>query len=74
MSFMNYVVLMGGLTRDPELRHTGGGQAICKFSLVVADVYRYKARIHAPWMWIPGAGRARRRQNNLPGYVAYRNV
>lgn len=33
---MNLVVLMGNLTRDPELSETTGGKAICKFSLAVS--------------------------------------
>ncbi len=34
MSF-NRVILMGNLTRDPELRHTPGGMAVCSFDLAV---------------------------------------
>ena len=26
---INRVVLVGNLTKDPELRHTGGGTAVC---------------------------------------------
>ena len=32
---MNQVVLMGRLTRDPELRHTGTGTAVASFTLAV---------------------------------------
>ncbi len=35
MASFNKVILMGNLTRDPELRHTQGGMAICKFGLAV---------------------------------------
>ncbi len=42
MSSMNHVILLGGLTRDPELRHTGAGGAICKFSLAVTEEYKDK--------------------------------
>jgi len=31
----NRVILMGNLTRDPELRYTGGGTAVCSLSLAV---------------------------------------
>jgi single-strand DNA-binding protein len=35
MANINRVVLVGNLTRDPELRHTGGGTAVCTLRLAV---------------------------------------
>ena len=32
---LNHIVLMGRLTRDPELRRTGSGVAVASFSLAV---------------------------------------
>lgn len=32
---INRVVLTGNLTKDPELRHTGGGTAVCSLRLAV---------------------------------------
>lgn len=32
---INRVVLVGNLTRDPELKHTAGGTALCKLRLAV---------------------------------------
>lgn len=32
---LNHVVLMGRMTRDPELRHTNSGKAVVSFSLAV---------------------------------------
>ena len=32
---LNRIVLVGRLTRDPELRHTGNGTAVVSFSLAV---------------------------------------
>jgi len=32
---INQVILMGNLTRDPELRATPSGQSVCSFSLAV---------------------------------------
>jgi single-strand DNA-binding protein len=32
---VNVVVITGNLTRDPELRHTGGGTAICELRVAV---------------------------------------
>lgn len=32
---LNVAVLIGRLTRDPELRHTGSGQAVASFTLAV---------------------------------------
>jgi len=39
---MNQVVLMGRLTRDPELRHTPNGIAVASFSLAVDRGYTPK--------------------------------
>ena len=33
---LNHIVIMGRLTRDPELRRTGSGVAVASFSLAVA--------------------------------------
>jgi single-strand DNA-binding protein len=35
MANINRVVLVGNLTKDPELRHTGGGTAVCSLRLAV---------------------------------------
>ena len=35
MSAINSVVLVGRLTRDPELRHTPGGEPVCNFTLAI---------------------------------------
>jgi single-strand DNA-binding protein len=32
---VNVVVISGNLTRDPELRHTGGGTPVCKMRVAV---------------------------------------
>lgn len=32
---MNYVGLMGRLTRDPELKQTSSGKSYCRFSIAV---------------------------------------
>ena len=32
---LNHIVLMGRLTRNPELRHTGSGVAVASFTLAV---------------------------------------
>ena len=36
----NQVVLMGNLTRDPELRTTPNGQSVCSFSLALNRTWR----------------------------------
>lgn len=36
----NQVILMGNLTRDPELRQTPSGQSVCNFSLALNRSYR----------------------------------
>ncbi len=35
MQNINVVVITGNLTRDPELRHTGGGTAVCELRVAV---------------------------------------
>ncbi len=40
MSSFNKVILMGNLTRDPELRVTSGGLSICKLSMATNRVYQ----------------------------------
>ncbi|MBH54458.1 MAG: single-stranded DNA-binding protein [Opitutaceae bacterium] len=40
MASFNKVILMGNLTRDPELRVTANGLSICKLSLATNRVYQ----------------------------------
>jgi len=40
MSSFNKVILMGNLTRDPELKYTPKGTAVAKFGLAVNRVWR----------------------------------
>ncbi len=39
MASLNRVFLMGNLTRDPELRYTPSGTAVCEFGLAVNRTY-----------------------------------
>ncbi|MGE0144634.1 MAG: single-stranded DNA-binding protein [Planctomycetota bacterium] len=39
MANFNKVILLGNLTRDPELRYSQGGQAIAKFGLAINRTY-----------------------------------
>ncbi len=39
MASFNKVLLMGNLTRDPELRYTPGGQAVCDLGIAVNRRY-----------------------------------
>src|SRR6188474_3444976 len=43
MASFNKVILMGNVTRDPELRYTPKGMAIAKFGLAVNRVWRNEA-------------------------------
>lgn len=43
MSSFNKVILIGNLTRDPELRHVQSGQAICALGLAVSKKYKTQA-------------------------------
>ena len=39
---MNKIVIIGRLTRDPELKSTNAGTSVCNFSVAVARTYRDK--------------------------------
>ena len=39
MASYNHVAMMGNLTKDPELRYTSGGAAVCNFGLAINRVY-----------------------------------
>lgn len=39
MPSFNLVVLMGNLTKDPDLKYTSGGAAVCSFGLAVNRAY-----------------------------------
>jgi single-strand DNA-binding protein len=43
MASFNKVILLGNLTRDPELRHTPSGMAVCSFDLAVNRAYTTRA-------------------------------
>jgi single-strand DNA-binding protein len=40
---VNKVILVGRLGRDPETRYTGGGQAVCNFSLATDESFKSKS-------------------------------
>ncbi len=42
MGSVNRVLLLGNLTRDPELRYTPQGAAVCEFALALNRVYTNK--------------------------------
>ena len=46
MANLNKVMLIGNLTRDPELRVTPKGTAICTFSLAVNRKFRDESGAH----------------------------
>ena len=40
MASLNKVILMGNMTRDPELRQTASGVSVCSFSIAVNRPYK----------------------------------
>lgn len=42
MASFNRVILLGNLTRDPELRYTPQGTAVCEFGLALNESYTNK--------------------------------
>ena len=55
---MNKVILMGRLTRDPEVRYSQGGQqmAVCRYSLAVNRSYRREGEPEADFINIVAFG------------------
>lgn len=51
MANFNRVILLGNLTRDPELRHLPSNMAVCNFGLAVND--RYKDKQTDQWVEKP---------------------
>ena len=43
MASVNKVILVGNLGKDPESRVTGGGEAVCTFSIATTESWRDKA-------------------------------
>lgn len=41
-SSVNKVILLGRLGKDPEVRFTGGGQAVCNFSVATSESWKDK--------------------------------
>ncbi len=42
MAGVNKAILIGNLGRDPELRYTQGGQAVCNFSIATTETWKDK--------------------------------
>jgi len=47
MSSVNKVILIGNLGKDPEVRYTSGGQAVCHFSIATSE--RWKNKTNGEW-------------------------
>ena len=43
MASVNKVILIGNLGKDPEVRYTASGEAMCNFSLATTDSWKDKA-------------------------------
>jgi single-strand DNA-binding protein len=43
MASVNRVILVGNLTRDPEIRFMPNGEAVCNFSIATSDTWKDKA-------------------------------
>lgn len=41
----NKTITLGNLTRDPELKHTTGGTAVCEFGIAVNEKYKDKETV-----------------------------
>ncbi|MES1989249.1 MAG: single-stranded DNA-binding protein [Pseudomonadota bacterium] len=45
MASVNKVILVGNLTRDPEVRFMPNGEAVCNFSIATSDSWKDKAGV-----------------------------
>lgn len=54
---MNVVILVGRLTRDPELRTTQGGKSVAKFSVAVDRRYKTPGQPEADFFNVTAWGR-----------------
>ena len=43
MASLNKVILIGNLGKDPEVRYTPGGDAVCNFSIATTETWKDKA-------------------------------
>ena len=43
MASVNKVILVGNLGRDPEVRYTASGDAMCNFSIATTESWKDKA-------------------------------
>jgi single-strand DNA-binding protein len=43
MASFNRVILLGNLTRDPEVRYLPSGMAVCEFTLAMSETYTSKS-------------------------------
>lgn len=43
MASVNKVILMGNLGKEPELKYTSGGQAVCRFPIATSERWKDKS-------------------------------
>lgn len=43
---VNSVILIGNLTREPELSYTGSGKAVCKFGVALNEKFNDVEKVH----------------------------
>lgn len=52
MASVNKVILLGNLGKDPELKHTNGGNSVCSFSIATSDKWTDSAGVlHEKTEW-----------------------
>lgn len=55
---MNKVILMGRLTKDPEVRYTSTKTAVCRYSLAVNRQYKKEGEQEADFLNVVAFGKA----------------
>lgn len=54
---MNHIVLIGRLTKDPDLRYTSAGSAVCNFTLAVNRTFAKENQQQADFISIQAWGK-----------------
>ena len=70
MAAVNKVILVGHLGRDPEVRYTPDGRAICNFTMATTDTDGCAASAVKDALSVPGKEKSGSDSNRAPAFPA----